>query len=64
MERQINSNLYERLLLSNDKEVVLAVTRNERLPEFPREIVKDPMILSFWAWNANRIIMKKTLKLP
>jgi predicted nuclease of restriction endonuclease-like (RecB) superfamily len=47
LERQINSSLYERLLLSNDKEAVLAVARNERLPELPQEIVKDPMILEF-----------------
>ncbi|MDR2578067.1 MAG: DUF1016 N-terminal domain-containing protein [Chitinispirillales bacterium] len=31
MERQINSMLYERLLLSNDKEAVLAVARKQRL---------------------------------
>jgi predicted nuclease of restriction endonuclease-like (RecB) superfamily len=46
-ERQINSLLYERLLLSNDKESVLAVARNERIPETPTEIIKDPMILEF-----------------
>jgi len=47
LERQIHSNLYERLLLSNDKESVMSVARNERLPELPQEIVKDPMILEF-----------------
>jgi predicted nuclease of restriction endonuclease-like (RecB) superfamily len=47
MERQINSQLFERLLLSNDKESVLAVARNEKLPENPTEIIKDPMILEF-----------------
>jgi len=47
LERQIHSGLYERLLLSNDKESVMAVARNERLPELPQEIVKDPMILEF-----------------
>lgn len=47
LERQINSGLFERLLLSNDKESVMAVARNERLPEQPHEIVKDPMILEF-----------------
>ncbi len=47
LERQINSGLYERLLLSNDKESVLAVARNERIPELPQEIIKDPMILEF-----------------
>lgn len=46
-ERQINSQLYERLLLSNDKESVLAVARKERIPESPKEIIKDPMILEF-----------------
>ena len=46
-ERQINSMLYERLLLSNDKEAVLAVARKERIPESPQEIIKDPMVLEF-----------------
>ena len=47
MERQINSLLYERLLLSNDKESVLAVARKQRIPQSPREIIKDPMVLEF-----------------
>ncbi len=47
LERQINSMLYERLLLSNDKEKVLAVARGERTPESPEEIIKDPMVLEF-----------------
>lgn len=47
MQRQINSMLYERLLLSNDKEAVLAMARKEKLPETPQEIVKDPMVLEF-----------------
>ncbi len=47
LERQINSMLYERLLLSNDKESMLAVARKERLPENPTEIIKDPMVLEF-----------------
>ena len=47
LDRQINSSLYERLLLSNDKEAVLAVARKERIPEKPAEIIKDPMYLEF-----------------
>jgi len=47
LERQINSDLYERLLLSNDKESVLALARRERMPENPSEIIKDPMVLEF-----------------
>ncbi|MCL2040492.1 MAG: PDDEXK nuclease domain-containing protein [Bacteroidales bacterium] len=47
LERQINSGLYERLLLSNDKESVLSVARRERIPESPTEIIKDPMVMEF-----------------
>lgn len=47
LERQINSLLYERLLMSNDKESVLAVARKQRIPEKPTEIIKDPMFLEF-----------------
>ncbi|MDR0271848.1 MAG: PDDEXK nuclease domain-containing protein, partial [Clostridiales bacterium] len=47
LERQINSSLFERLLLSNDKEAVLAVARKQRIPEKPTEIIKDPMFLEF-----------------
>ena len=45
LKRQIDSLLYERLLMSNDKESVLAVARKERIPESPTEIVKDPMVV-------------------
>jgi predicted nuclease of restriction endonuclease-like (RecB) superfamily len=47
LERQIYSNLYERLLVSNDKESVLAVARNEKQPSDAKEIIKDPMFLEF-----------------
>jgi len=47
LERQIHSQLYERLLLSNDKDAVLAVARKERIPQKPTEIIKDPMVLEF-----------------
>ena len=43
LERQINSMLYERLLLSNGKESVLSVARKEHIPETPQDIIKDPM---------------------
>ncbi|SEL57347.1 Predicted nuclease of restriction endonuclease-like (RecB) superfamily, DUF1016 family [Chitinophaga rupis] len=47
LERQINSQLYERLLLSNDKESVLAVARGEKVPSNATEIIKDPTVLEF-----------------
>ena len=47
LERQINSQLYERLLISNDKESVMAVAREEKMPSTASEIIKDPMYLEF-----------------
>ena len=47
LERQINSSLYERLLLSNDKKSVLEVAKDEKLPVTAKEIIKDPMVLEF-----------------
>jgi predicted nuclease of restriction endonuclease-like (RecB) superfamily len=46
-ERQVNSQLFERLLLSNDVKSVLAVAREEKLPIDAKEIIKDPMVLEF-----------------
>ncbi|NBA78987.1 DUF1016 family protein, partial [Emticicia sp. ODNR4P] len=47
LERQINSLLYERLLISNDKESVLAVANGEKQVSEAKEIIKDPMVLEF-----------------
>lgn len=47
MERQINSLLYERLLLSQDKETVLAAARSEAVRPDPMTLIKDPTILEF-----------------
>jgi predicted nuclease of restriction endonuclease-like (RecB) superfamily len=47
LERQVNSQLFERLLVSNDVAGVLAVARAEKSPVDAKEIIKDPMILEF-----------------
>lgn len=61
-ERQINSMLYERLLLSNDKESVLAVARQQRIPEKPTEIIKDPMVLEFLGLHREASYYEKDLE--
>jgi predicted nuclease of restriction endonuclease-like (RecB) superfamily len=47
LERQINSQLFERLLMSKDVESVLSVARNEKQPSDAKDIIKDPMVLEF-----------------
>ena len=61
-ERQINSMLYERLLLSNKKEKVLAVARNQRIPESPTEVIKDPMVLEFLGLERKAAYYEKDLE--
>lgn len=62
LERQINSGLYERLLLSNDKQAVLEVARKERIPESPTEIIKDPMVLEFLGLKRDATYYEKDLE--
>jgi len=62
LERQIYSSLYERLLLSNDKESVLAVAKNEKLPSDAKEIIKDPMFLEFLGLKKEASYYEKDLE--
>ena len=62
LERQINSGLYERLLLSNDKNTVLEIARRERIPESPMEIMKDPMVLEFMGLKQENTYYEKDLE--
>jgi predicted nuclease of restriction endonuclease-like (RecB) superfamily len=47
LERQVNSLLFERMLMSNDVTNVLQIAREEKIPTHPQEIIKDPMVLEF-----------------
>ncbi|MFY8188997.1 MAG: PDDEXK nuclease domain-containing protein [Flavobacterium sp.] len=62
LERQINSSLYERLLLSNDKESVLAVAKGEKMPSEAKEIIKDPMTLEFLGLRRETAYYEKDLE--
>lgn len=62
LERQINSQLFERLLLSNDVKAVLAVARQEKLPRNAKEIIKDPMILEFLGLRRETAYYEKDLE--
>ena len=62
LERQINSGLYERLLLSNDKKAVLSIAKREKVPSEPFEIIKDPMILEFLGLKPDSSYYEKDLE--
>lgn len=62
MERQINSQLFERLLMSNDVQSVLAVAREEKTPSDAKEIIKDPMVLEFLGLKREAAYYEKNLE--
>ena len=47
LRRQIDSALYERLVLSRDKEKVKSLALKGQIIEKPEDVVKDPYILEF-----------------
>ena len=53
LDRQINSLLYERLLISQDKDSVMAVAKGEKMPMDAQQIIKDPTILEFLGLKPN-----------
>lgn len=62
LERQVNSHLFERLLLSNDVQSVLAVAREEKHPSDAKEIIKDPMVLEFLGLKREAAYYEKDLE--
>lgn len=46
-QRQFDSSLYERLVLSRDKEEVKALAHKGQIIEKPEDVVKDPYVLEF-----------------
>ncbi len=62
IERQVNSQLFERLLLTNDIQSILAVAREERQPADAREIIKDPMVLEFLGLKRESVYYEKDLE--
>lgn len=62
LERQVNSQLFERLLMSNNVKDVLAVAREEKQPSDAKEIIKDPMILEFLGLKREAAYYEKDLE--
>lgn len=47
LKRQMDSSLYERLVLSRNKEEVKALSAKGQVIEKPKDIIKDPYVLEF-----------------
>ena len=62
LERQINSQLYERLLLSSNPEDVFSIARSEKLPVDAKDIIKDPMVLEFLGLKPESSYYEKDLE--
>lgn len=55
LDRQINSSLYHRLILSRDKDWVMSLSNEWQIIEQPIDIVKSPYILEFlWLQEDHR----------
>ena len=53
LQRQFNSALYERLVLSRDKEKVKELSLEGQIIEKPKDLIKDPYILEFLGLEEN-----------
>lgn len=62
LERQIHSSLWERLLMSNDRQSVLALARNDKQLSDAKEIIKDPMYLEFLGLRRETSYYEKDLE--
>ena len=62
LKRQMDFALYERLVLSRDKEKVLELSQKGQLIEKPQDIVKDPYILEFLGLDEKAIYSENDLE--
>lgn len=62
LERQVNSQLFERLLMSNNVQDVLAVAREEKRPSDAKQIIKDPIVLEFLGLRKEAAYYEKDLE--
>lgn len=65
LSRQIESGLYQRLLLSDgkaNKEKVLQLAKDGQIIEKPKDIIKDPYVFEFLGVNEEKPLLEKDLK--
>ncbi|MGY0395235.1 DUF1016 N-terminal domain-containing protein [Fusobacterium sp. SYSU M8A802] len=62
LKRQMDSALYERLVLSRDKEKVLELSQKGQVIEKPQDIIKDPYVLEFLNLDEKAIYSENDLE--
>ncbi len=62
LDRQINSMLFERLALSNDKKNVKTLADKGHILQSPKDAIKDPYILEFLGWPEHASFSEKELE--
>jgi predicted nuclease of restriction endonuclease-like (RecB) superfamily len=62
LNRQINSALYERLMLSKDKKGVMKLAKEGEIIETPQDIIRQPYILEFLGLEAHHKYTEKDLE--
>lgn len=63
LERQLNTQYYERILANNPKEVpTIPMTKNELQIYKPSDVIKDPYVLEFLNIKPNKKLLEKDLE--
>jgi len=62
LERQMNSMLFERLALSQDKEGVMALASEGQVLREPADLVRDPYVLEFLGLPQSELLYEKELE--
>ncbi len=62
LERQYNSSLYERLVLSRDKDKARELSTRGQIIEKPRDLIKEPCVLEFLELKEDESYSEKDLE--
>ena len=60
--RQINTKLFDRLLISPDKEEILELSKNGLIPKQPEDLLKTPYIFEFTGLKENKKYLETDLE--
>ena len=62
LKRQLNTSLYERLILSDRKRDVYKLSKQGQVLNKPEDILKEPYVFEFLGINENKVLLEKDLE--